>query len=114
MKKLLLLIVVSIFSLNVYAHGGSSAIRGVRWTPVNIVAFPIALFDPEETEAAFRSYYDGTAWFSENQDWNVSENNFIAVGVFIDSKDINIIKEPLYYIVLKNEDTWEIVSIWNN
>ena len=50
MKKLLLLIVVSIFSLNVYAHGGASAIRGVRWTPVNIVAFPIALFDPEETE----------------------------------------------------------------
>ena len=50
MKKLLLLIVVSIFSLNVYAHGGASAIRGVRWTTVNIVAFPIALFDPEETE----------------------------------------------------------------
>ena len=50
MKKLLLLIVVLIFSLNVYAHGGASAIRGVRWTPVNIVAFPIALFDPEETE----------------------------------------------------------------
>ena len=50
MKKLLLLIVVSIFSLNVYAHGGASAISGVRWTPVNIVAFPIALFDPEETE----------------------------------------------------------------
>ena len=50
MKKLLLLIMVSIFSLNVYAHGGASAIRGVRWTPVNIVAFPIALFDPEETE----------------------------------------------------------------
>ena len=49
MEKLLLLIVVSIFSLNVYAHGGASAIRGVRWTPVNIVAFPIALFDPEET-----------------------------------------------------------------
>ena len=50
MKKLLLLIVVSIFSLNVYAHGGAFAIRGVRWTPVNIVAFPIALFDPGETE----------------------------------------------------------------
>ena len=50
MKKLLLLIMVSIFSLNVYAHGGASAIRGVRWTPVNIVAFPIALFDPGETE----------------------------------------------------------------
>ena len=53
MKKLLLLIVVSIFSLNVYAHGGASAIRGVRWTPVNIVAFPIALFDPEETEEVY-------------------------------------------------------------
>ena len=50
MKKLLLLFVVSIFSLNVYAHGGAFAIRGVRWTPVNIVAFPIALFDPGETE----------------------------------------------------------------
>ena len=50
MKKLLLLIVVSIFSLNVYAHGGASAIRGVRWTPVNVVAFPIALFDPGETD----------------------------------------------------------------
>lgn len=50
MKKLLLLIVVSIFSLNVYAHGGASAIYNVRWTPVNIVAFPIALFYPGETE----------------------------------------------------------------
>ena len=50
MKKLLLLIMIAIFSLNVYAHGGASAIRGVRWTPVNIVAFPIALFDPGETE----------------------------------------------------------------
>ena len=50
MKKLLLLIMIAIFSLNVYAHGGASAIRGVRWTPVNIVTFPIALFDPEETE----------------------------------------------------------------
>ena len=50
MKKLLLLIMIEIFSLNVYAHGGASAIRGVRWTPVNIVAFPIALFDPSETE----------------------------------------------------------------
>lgn len=50
MKKLLLLIVVSIFSLNVYAHGGASAIHNVRWTPVNIVAFPIALFNPGETE----------------------------------------------------------------
>ena len=50
MKKLLLLIVVSIFSLNVYAHGGASAIHNVRWTPVNIVAFPIALFNPGDTE----------------------------------------------------------------
>ncbi len=43
MKKLLLLIMIAIFSLNVYAHGGASAIHNVRWTPVNIVAFPIAL-----------------------------------------------------------------------
>ena len=59
MKKLLLLIVVSIFSLNVYAHRGASAIRGVRWTPVNIVAFPIALFDPGMRKAGYpRSFID--------------------------------------------------------
>ena len=50
MKKLLLLLAVSLLSSNVYAHGGASVIRGVQWTPVNIVAFPIALFDPDETE----------------------------------------------------------------
>ena len=50
MKKLLLLIMIAIFSLNIYAHGGASAIYNVRWTPVNIVAFPIALFYPGDTE----------------------------------------------------------------
>ena len=43
MKKILLLIAVSLLALSVYAHGGASAVSGVRWTPVNIVAFPIAL-----------------------------------------------------------------------
>ena len=51
MKKILLLLLfLTMFSFNAFAHGGASAIYGVKWTPVNIVAFPIALFNPGETE----------------------------------------------------------------
>ena len=50
MKKLLLIILSIVFTASVYAHGGASAIHGVRWTPVNMVAFPIALFNPGDTE----------------------------------------------------------------
>ena len=49
-SKLFLFLFLTVFSLNVYAHGGASAIYGVKWTPVNIVSFPIAIFYPEETE----------------------------------------------------------------
>ena len=49
MKKIILVFLFS-FPLLTYAHGGASAIYNVRWTPVNIVAFPIALFYPGETE----------------------------------------------------------------
>ena len=49
-SKLFLFLFLTVFSLNVYAHGGAFAIYGVKWTPVNIVAFPIALFNPGETE----------------------------------------------------------------
>lgn len=49
MKKIIL-VFLSSFPLLIYAHGGASAIHNVRWTPVNIVAFPIALFNPGETE----------------------------------------------------------------
>ena len=51
MKKILLLLLfLTMFSFNAFAHGGASAIYGVKWTPVNIVSFPIALFNPGETE----------------------------------------------------------------
>ena len=49
-SKLFLFLFLTVFSLNVYAHGGASAIYGVKWTPVNIVSFPIAIFNPGETE----------------------------------------------------------------
>jgi len=49
MKKIIL-VFLSSFPLLTYAHGGASAIHNVRWTPVNIVAFPIALFNPGDTE----------------------------------------------------------------
>ena len=49
MKKIIL-VFLSSFPLLTYAHGGASVIYNVRWTPVNIVAFPIALFYPGETE----------------------------------------------------------------
>ena len=47
---LLLLLFLTMFSFNAFAHGGASAIYGVKWTPVNIVSFPIAIFNPGETE----------------------------------------------------------------
>ena len=51
MKKILLLLLfLTMFSFNAFAHGGASAIYGVKWTPVNIVSFPIAIFNPGETE----------------------------------------------------------------
>ena len=49
-SKPFLFLFLTVFSLNVYAHGGASAIYGVKWTPVNIVSFPIAIFNPGETE----------------------------------------------------------------
>ena len=49
-SKLFLFLFLTVFTLNVYAHGGASAIYGVKWTPVNIVSFPIAIFNPGETE----------------------------------------------------------------
>ena len=49
-SKLFLFLFLTVFTLNVYAHGGASAIYGVKWTPVNIVSFPIAIFHPGETE----------------------------------------------------------------
>ena len=49
-SKQFLFLFLTVFSLNVYAHGGASAIYGVKWTPVNIVSFPIAIFNPGETE----------------------------------------------------------------
>ena len=49
-SKLFLFLFLTVFTLNVYAHGSASAIYGVKWTPVNIVSFPIAIFYPEETE----------------------------------------------------------------
>ena len=49
-SKLFLFLFLTVFSLNVYAHGGASAIYGIKWTPVNIVSFPIAIFNPGETE----------------------------------------------------------------
>ena len=49
MKKIIL-VFLSSFPLLTYAHGGASVIYNVRWTPVNIVAFPIALFNPGDTE----------------------------------------------------------------
>ena len=51
MKKILLLMLfLTMFSFNAFAHGGASAIYGVKWTPVNIVSLPIAIFNPGETE----------------------------------------------------------------
>ena len=34
-SKLFLFLFLTVFTLNVYAHGGASAIYGVKWTPVN-------------------------------------------------------------------------------
>lgn len=51
MKKILLLMLfLTMFSFNAFAHGCASAIYGVKWTPVNIVSLPIAIFNPGETE----------------------------------------------------------------
>jgi hypothetical protein len=52
MKKLLLVLCVAILSFNVYANGSLQVdlLGEVSWTPVNIVFFRIAIFNPGETE----------------------------------------------------------------
>ena len=136
MKKLLLLIVVSIFSLNVYAHGGASAIHNVRWTPVNIVAFPIALFNPGETEVRGILFSPGVG-MSEKDVYGINlgiatlltgkcygasinvfsllnENNGLSLGLF-NMGNNNGITLGLCNLVIDNDGiSLGIINLWEN
>ena len=51
-SKLFLFLFLTVFSLNVYAHGSAAAnvFYDVQWTPVNISIFPLHLFSPSHTD----------------------------------------------------------------
>ena len=51
-SNLFLFLFLTVFSLNVYAHGSAAAnvFYDVPWTPVNISIFPLHLFSPSHTD----------------------------------------------------------------
>ena len=137
MKKILLLLLfLAMFSFNAFAHGGASAIYGVKWTPVNIVSFPISLFNPGETEVYGILFSPGMGMSEKNvyginlgiatlltgkcygASINVfsllNENNGLSLGLF-NMGNNNGITLGLCNLVIDNDGiSLGVINLWGN